>query len=145
MEDQIEVDEGLAPLLAAANGQELGEGEPLPGFEPGDSDPGPLPTGGGSGDETSGPAGPADVMTFADRASFLGVRDEVIARVIARLTDDGADGSYRDRLTAETYAASLETRLALIELDKFLSGASEFFASGPGKFLGKLPGMRKGM
>jgi hypothetical protein len=81
------------------------------------------------------PDGPSDGVTFYTREEFVAVRDDVIARVIARLE---SEPGFSRRLLAELYAASLETRLSLGELDTFLAQARGFVGGAGGKLLGRL-------
>lgn len=77
------------------------------------------------------------------RATFLAERDQLLETVRAGL-DDPVDGAaYRNRLLAEIYVTSIETRLALVDLDAFLVAGRGFMESGPLKMLGGKLG-RKG-
>lgn len=142
------VDDALAPLLGAANGEVVTAPEPVTASPGGDDEPAvdegvglgePVPASSvdAVADETAAETEPA-AATFTTRAELLEVREAVVDRVIARL--DEGDPHYNRRILAETYVASLEVRLALIDLDEFVTRLEH----GPGRFLGKLPGKGKG-
>jgi hypothetical protein len=77
--------------------------------------------------------GPGSPHVFSDRASFLAVRDAFVDTMTERL---GNDDELARRITAELYAAAIETRLALIDLDTAITASKHFFEEGPGRFFG---------